>query len=371
MLRQVESNTHVDPNMEFSRCLMYLEVPSLRIMDSVMNIKNETSRYLNRDFYNLVTVCIPDSRYYRAMKAMASDRLGLSLSESYLPMGSLGQGMDLLEIMHNIDAFVTQYSYNMNMQQFIEFRPSLTASTKHLNVLTIASIASSVQQHGLGVLSTTVNYTYQHLAEQFNAFSRFLSDDYMQGYLSRENRWFEKHKNEVSVNNTYPHQRAMKFVTDMKRLGELIDIVSPHLGRETAAVPVLLQLAPHKLSFSVVDTSNDPRTYHGIGIGITVHADITFVGHRYAMRDLIVSIFCMTSSLCRTFSSLLLRNLPCPLSTSLLSSDDISTSPFPFPLHQQRPCHVRGEQWSGLLSGQVQSSNHQDRKCSRLHSHGE
>ena len=185
-----------------------------------MNIKNEISRYLDRDFYNLVTVCIPDSQYYRAMKAMACDRLGLNLLESYLPMGSLGQGMDLLQIMLNIDSFVTQYSYNMNMQQFIEFRPSLTASTKHLNVLTIASIASSVQQHGLGVLSTTVNYTYQHLAEQFNAFSRFLSDDYMQGYLSRENRWFEKHRNDESVNNTYPHQRAMKFVQDMKRLGE-------------------------------------------------------------------------------------------------------------------------------------------------------
>lgn len=218
---QTQSGVLKGPTLRFAQCLLFIELPGLRILDCVLNIKNEISRYLDRDFYNLVTVSISDSRYYRVMKALACHRLGLGLLETYLPMGSLGQGMDLLEVMHNIDAFVTQYSYNMNMQQFIEFRPSTTASTKHLNVLTIASIAASVQLHGLGVVSTTVNYTYQHLAEQFNAFSRFLSDDYMQGYLSRENRWFEKHKNEAAVNNTYPHQRAMKFVSDMKRLGEL------------------------------------------------------------------------------------------------------------------------------------------------------
>jgi WASH complex subunit 7 len=77
------------------------------------------------------------------MKILAKDNLGLNLFDSFLPMGCLDQGMDLLEIMRNIDLFVTQYSYNMNMQQFIEFRPNMTASTKHLHTLTIRSIPLS------------------------------------------------------------------------------------------------------------------------------------------------------------------------------------------------------------------------------------
>ena len=65
----------------------------------------------------------------------------------------------------------------MNMQQFVEFKPD--KSSKHLNTIKIQSIAASIRQHGLGVLNTAVNFTYQFLAQKFNIFSQFLYDDYI------------------------------------------------------------------------------------------------------------------------------------------------------------------------------------------------
>ena len=41
----------------------------------------------------------------------------------------------------------------------------------------------------------------------------------MQAHLSREHRWFKKHKNDAAVNQCYPYERAAKFQRDIRRLG--------------------------------------------------------------------------------------------------------------------------------------------------------
>jgi len=137
--------------------------------------------------------------------------------DNYLPMGSLEMGLDVLQIMRNIHVFVSRFTYNMNMQQFVEYRPD--KASKHLNTIKIQSIAASIRQHGLGVLNTTVNFTYQFLSSKFHIFSQFLFDDYIRAHLSREHRWFKKHKNEPEVNNMYPYERALKFARDIRKLG--------------------------------------------------------------------------------------------------------------------------------------------------------
>jgi WASH complex subunit 7 len=137
--------------------------------------------------------------------------------DNFLPMGSLDQGLDVLQIMRNIHIFVSRFTYNMNMQQFVEFRPD--KSSKHLNTIGIQSIAASIRQHGLGVLNTTVNYTYQFLSQKFHIYSQFLFDDYIRAHLGREHRWYKKHKHEATVNNMYPYDRAQKFVKDIRKLG--------------------------------------------------------------------------------------------------------------------------------------------------------
>jgi hypothetical protein len=99
----------------------------------------------------------------------------------------------------------------MNTQQFIEFRPdkvslsilfisfippphrrrpsTSTPSRSRASQVPLplpqidpgssSSCSASLRQHGLGVLNTTVNFTYQFLAQKFNIFSQFLFDDYI------------------------------------------------------------------------------------------------------------------------------------------------------------------------------------------------
>ncbi len=208
----------VNPKTENLRPLRpFLDLAPIRILGLLIDIKSEVTHYLDMNFYNLTTVALHDWRTYSDMRSLAAEKLGLMLMDNYLPMGSLDQGLDVLQIMRNIHVFVSRFTYNMNMQQFVEYRPD--KSSKHLNTIKIQSIAASIRQHGLGVLNTTVNFTYQFLSTKFKIFSQFLFDDYIRAHLSREHRWFKKHKNEPQINNMYPYERALKFTKEIRKLG--------------------------------------------------------------------------------------------------------------------------------------------------------
>jgi WASH complex subunit 7 len=195
----------------------FLDMLPVRVLGLVLDIHHEVKHYLDLNFYNLTTVALHDWRTYAEMRSLASEKLGLVLMNNFLPMGSLDQGLDVLQIMRNIHIFVARFTYNLNMQQFVEFKPD--KSSKHLNTIRIQSIAASIKQHGLGVLNTTVNFTYQFLAKKFHIFSQFLFDEYVVAHLGREHRWFRKHKHDDDVNNCYPYERARRFVTEIRKLG--------------------------------------------------------------------------------------------------------------------------------------------------------
>ena len=109
----------------------------------------------------------------------------------------------------------------MNTQSFVENKPDSTSSIKYLNIIDIKSIVTSIRQHGLGVVSTTINCTYQFLTKKFHLFSQTLFNEYLKGHLVRESKWFKKHKNEISIDNIYPYERSVQFAKNMKRLGDL------------------------------------------------------------------------------------------------------------------------------------------------------
>lgn len=208
----------VNPKTENLRPIKpFLDISFIRILGISIEIKQEVCHYLNQNFYNLTTVALHDWRTYSDMRQLALDKFNLALMDNFLPMGSLDQGLDVLQIMRNIHIFVSRFVYNMNMQLFIEFRADKEKMSKHCNTIKIQSIAASIRQHGLGVLNTTVNFTYQFLSSKFHIFSQFLFDDYIKAYLSREHRWYRKHKHEC--NNVYPYDRAVKFVREIRKLG--------------------------------------------------------------------------------------------------------------------------------------------------------
>ncbi|KAH8053835.1 hypothetical protein JL722_9315 [Aureococcus anophagefferens] len=192
-----------------------LVLPPLRVLGRRLDVKRRLQRYLEKVFYDLTVVALHDWSTYAEMKQLCLETYGVALRDNHLPMGSLDVGLDVLRIMQNIDVFVSRFSYNLNQQNFVERRPD--RGSKNIRTINIRSIAASLKQHGLGVLNTTVNYTYQFLATKFHVFNQFLYDDYIRSHLSKERRWFRKHRE--SCDAMYPYDRAAKFAKDVRKLG--------------------------------------------------------------------------------------------------------------------------------------------------------
>ena len=214
--KNLEFMSTPNPKKEAARQLRpFLGLKPLRVFGELFDVKAKVTRYLERVFYSLTTVALHDWLTYADMRDLAFEKYGLEIADNHLPMGSLDQGLDVLRIMQNIHIFVARFSYNLNQQNFVERRPD--RGSKNVRTISIQSIAASLRQHGLGILNTTVNFTYQFLAQKFHVFNQFLYDDYIRSHLSKERRWFRKHKDECD--SMFPHERALAFVKDIRKLG--------------------------------------------------------------------------------------------------------------------------------------------------------
>ncbi|ETV96488.1 hypothetical protein, variant 2 [Aphanomyces invadans] len=203
-------------NTDFKVLHYYMDLRPIRIWGKCIDLRDRVTHYLESTFYNLTTVALHDWKTYGEMRQLAYDKYGLFLAENHLPMGSLDQGLDVLQIMRNIHVFVGRYNYNLNQQFFLERRND--KGSRHLNAISIHSIASSIRTHGMGILNTTVNFTYQFLNKKFDIFSQFLYDDYIKSFLKREVRWYKAHKTETQ-DHKYPYQRAFEFNKEIRQLG--------------------------------------------------------------------------------------------------------------------------------------------------------
>jgi WASH complex subunit 7 len=85
-------------------------------MDSVISIRHRTADYLSKTFYNITTVSLYNWMTYGEMRLLAERRHSLDTVEDNLPIQTLEQGMDLLQIMRNIEGFTREFSYDVNSQ---------------------------------------------------------------------------------------------------------------------------------------------------------------------------------------------------------------------------------------------------------------
>nr|KAG5706407.1 hypothetical protein BaRGS_033168 [Batillaria attramentaria] len=190
-----------------------LRVRPIRFFQRTINVKTFVEHYLNRTFYNLTTVALHDWKTYGEMKNMAEQKFGLTLIESHLPSQTLEQGLDVLEIMRNIHVFVSKYLYNLNNQIFVE----RTSNNKHLNTINIRHIANSIRTHGIGIMNTTVNFTFQFLRKKFFIFSQFMYDEHIKSRLIKDWKFFKE--NHMQTDQKYPYERADKFNKGIRKLG--------------------------------------------------------------------------------------------------------------------------------------------------------
>uniref|UniRef100_A0A8C5MSK7 WASH complex subunit 4 n=1 Tax=Leptobrachium leishanense TaxID=445787 RepID=A0A8C5MSK7_9ANUR len=191
----------------------FFSLKPVRFFDRFIDIKAYVTHYLDKTFYNLTTVALHDWATYSEMRNLATQRYGLTMTEPHLPSQTLEQGLDVLEIMRNIHVFVSRYLYNLNNQIFVE----RTSNNKHLNTINIRHIANSIRTHGTGIMSTTVNFTYQFLRKKFYIFSQFMYDEHIKSRLIKDIRYFREVKDQND--QKYPFERAEKFNRGIRKLG--------------------------------------------------------------------------------------------------------------------------------------------------------
>lgn len=222
----------------------WLRLPPLRVFGTTIDVKRHVEHYLDVTFYNLNTVALFDWQTYGEMRNLAHDKYGLVLMETHLPAQTLEHGLDVLEIMRNIHVFARNYTYNLNQQIFVEnsavagkptsgvddeasgaatsVSSQSTAqmrASKTLNTINVQMIAGSIRTHGIGIMNTTVNFTYQFLRHRFVRFSQFLYDDIIRSRLHKDIKWFNAPGRREELSNQYPFARAAKFHADIRKLG--------------------------------------------------------------------------------------------------------------------------------------------------------
>ncbi|KAG6552860.1 hypothetical protein Mapa_005515 [Marchantia paleacea] len=201
----------------------FLHLKPLRLSSKRIHIRSRVETYLIAAFYNHAAVALHNWKTYGEMRHLAELKYGLELDDIHLPGQTLEQGVDVLEIMRNIHLFVACYTYNLNTQVFIE-RVSNARNRKYLNTVNVRHVANSIRTHGTGIMSTTVNFAYQFLAQKFIVFSQFLFDDHIKSLLIKEHRFYKESREKGG--RDYPVERAEKLNKDIRKLGLTYDGLS-------------------------------------------------------------------------------------------------------------------------------------------------
>uniref|UniRef100_A0A1I7XQL9 MYND-type domain-containing protein n=1 Tax=Heterorhabditis bacteriophora TaxID=37862 RepID=A0A1I7XQL9_HETBA len=167
-----------------------LRKPEIRLKDYIINIKDFVTRYLEKTFYNLTAVALHDYHAYSKMAVLAEQRWELF-------------------------AVIKYYRFKNNSQIFIEKQ----SPNRSLRVLTADHMANSLQTHGMGVLNTSVNITYQLLRKKFAIFNQFLANEHIHAQLQKDIRYFDE--NRENLRKMFPVKRAEKFNRAVSKLGVL------------------------------------------------------------------------------------------------------------------------------------------------------
>ncbi|CAM6083172.1 unnamed protein product [Calypogeia fissa] len=194
----------------------FLHLKPLRLPSKGIHLKTRVESYLIAAFYDHTAVALHNWKTYGEMRHLAELKYRLELDDIHLPGQTLEQGVDVLEIMRNIHLFVACYTYNLNTQVFIE-RASNAHNRKYLNTVNARHVANSIRTHGMGIMSTTVNFAYQFLAQKFIVFSQFLFDDHIKSRLIKEHRFYKESR--LKGTKDYPVGRADRLNKDVRKLG--------------------------------------------------------------------------------------------------------------------------------------------------------
>ncbi|XP_050426323.1 WASH complex subunit 4 [Adelges cooleyi] len=189
-----------------------IKLKPIQFLTQFIDTKCRVENYLSETFYDLTTVALHDWHNNGVMRTLAKYKVNLETVEDKLPSKTLEQGLDVLEIMRNLNEFVSTFSYNLSNQIFIENH----STSKHLNTINIRHMSNSIRIHGTGILSTAVNKTYRLLHGKLNLLSQYLYDERIKSKLKKEIMLLLE--TQKTNDMKYPFERAEKLNSSMKKL---------------------------------------------------------------------------------------------------------------------------------------------------------
>jgi WASH complex subunit 7 len=192
----------------------FLSIPPFKLGTRFIDIRFEASYHFTRMFYNEVTVSPQGWETYAEMANIARRLYGIEVLDCHIPGAMMAQDIDVLEIMRQIGRFVSCHNYDLNSQVFIQ----RSMDSHHVSVVGIPHIFSSYRCHGIGIMNTTVDFTYRFLKTKFTIFSKFMYDEIVKSNLIMDITWFYQHRDECG--GLWPYTRAEMFVNTLKRLGQ-------------------------------------------------------------------------------------------------------------------------------------------------------
>jgi WASH complex subunit 7 len=199
----------------------FLSLKTLTIFDSFFNLKSYIEEYLNKTFYEMTALNLNDWKTYQQMRVLAKTKFNLNLHDINLPNQTLDQGVDILFILRNMLNFVQNYNYNLHSQIFTEITKD---NNNYVTSIGVQQILNSLCTHGIGVVNTIVNKTYQFLGQRIKAITQFVLDEYIKSSLLLEKRyWLD---NKENIQNKYPYERADNLCNDIKNLIKTKDEVT-------------------------------------------------------------------------------------------------------------------------------------------------
>lgn len=181
------------------------EMKPLLVCGVFINIKSMVELSLEKNVYNSSTIGHQDTRTHLEMSISARD-LSINLLDSLLPVGVVKHVVNVLDVANNMQAFVSQYDYDMNQQHFIQ---RATHESRYLMTIGIENVSVSLSQHGLGSYDRMLRSILQYIPHETSKFISKLQSELFFSLLSKEVRWFEDFKQKSA--QPYPYKRAITF----------------------------------------------------------------------------------------------------------------------------------------------------------------
>ena len=121
----------------------FIASPPLYLCQTRFCVKEEVERHLEKRIYEYCALNLNDCNTYNEMRAIATERYGLHLTEPFLPDGSLDQGIDFIDLLRELDCEYRHVYSHDTLLKYLSLTTSLIYSNlqhSHPNTITISLI---------------------------------------------------------------------------------------------------------------------------------------------------------------------------------------------------------------------------------------